>query len=86
MDDLFGLAIMLSLPGYVALQWYAARHWDGGWRIAALVPLAIMALLVVHAAIAFLAQSNLWPLLVILTAPLACLYLLALFGARAVIR
>lgn len=86
MDDLFGLAIMLSLPGYVALQWYAVWKWDGGWRIAALVPLAIMALLVIHAAVAFVAQSNLWPLLVILTAPLACLYLLAIAGARAVVR
>jgi hypothetical protein len=45
-----------------------------------------MSLLVIHAAIAFAAQSNLWPLLVILTAPLACLYLIALFGARAIVR
>ena len=39
--------------------------------------------LVVHAAFAFMAESNLWPLLLILAAPFACLYLLALAGARA---
>jgi hypothetical protein len=86
MEDLFGLAMMLSLPGYVVLQWYAARHWEGGWRIAALVPLAIMAVLVVHAAVAFMAQSNLWPLMVILTAPLFCIYLIGLACARAIAR
>ena len=77
---------MLSLPGYVMLQWYAARNWTGGWRVAAFVPLVVMSLLVVHAAIAFAAQSKLWPLLVILTAPLACLYLVVLFGARYLVR
>ena len=86
MDDLLGTAVMLSLPGYVVLQWHAARNWTGGWRIAAFIPLIIMSLLVIQAAMAFAAQSNLWPLLVILTAPLSCIYLLALFGARAVIR
>jgi hypothetical protein len=84
--ELFGLVILLSLPGYVVLQWYAAWKWQGGWRIAALVPLAIMGALVVQATVAFMAESNLWPLLLILTAPFACLYLLALVGARALAR
>lgn len=86
MDLLLGVAVMLSLPGYAVLQWYAVRNWDGGWRTAALVPLAIMAVLVVHALFAFMAQSNLWPLMVILAAPPACLYLLALAGARTIAR
>ncbi len=86
MEDLLGYAVMLSLPGYALLQWYAGRNWNGGWRIAALAPLAVMVPLVGHAAIAFLAQSNLWPLMVILAAPLACIYLLALVGARAMAR
>jgi len=83
MDELIGLVVMLSLPGYVGLQWYATWKWDGGWRIAAFVPMAIMGALVVQATFAFMAESNLWPLLLILTAPFACLYLLALAGARA---
>lgn len=86
MYELMELAVMMSFPGYLVLQWHAARSWDGAWRIAALVPLVIMALLVVQAALAFLAQSNLWPLLVILATPLACLYLIALFGVRAIAR
>jgi hypothetical protein len=83
MDDLIGLAVMLSLPGYFVLQWYATSRWEGGWRIAAFVPMAIMGALVIHATFAFMAESNLWPLLLILAAPFACLYLLALAGARA---
>lgn len=86
MEDLLALAVMFSLPGYAVLQWHSARNWRGGWRIAALAPLAIMAPLVIHAALAFMAQSNLWPLLVILTAPLAFGYLIALSGARALTR
>lgn len=39
--------------------------------------------LVVQAAFAFMAESNLWPLLLILVAPFACLYLLELAGAPA---
>ena len=85
-DDLLALAVMLSLPGYGVLQWHAARNWRGGWRIAAIAPLAIMAPLVIHAGLAFMAQSNLWPLLVILTAPVAFVYLIALSGARALAR
>lgn len=86
MEDLLALAVMFSLPGYGVLQWHAARNWRGGWRIAALAPLAIMAPLVIHAALAYMAQSNLWPLLVILTAPPAFGYLIALSGARALTR
>jgi len=86
MYELLELAVMLSFPGYLILQWHAARSWDGAWRIAGLVPLVIIALLVVQAGLAFLAQSNLWPLLVILATPLACLYLIALAGVRAIAR
>lgn len=86
MDDLLGLAVVLSLPGYAVLQWYAVHNWSGGWRLAALVPLVIMGLLFIQAAVAFMAQSNLWPLMVILAAPLACLYLIGLAGARALAR
>jgi hypothetical protein len=85
-DAIIGFAVMAGVPGYFALQWYTARNWDGGWRVAALVPLLVMAPLVVHAAIAFMARSNLWPLLVILASPVACVYLLALAGARSVAR
>lgn len=82
MDELLGLAAMLAIPGYAVLQWQLARRWTGGWRVAALAPLVVMAPLAIHAALAFAAQSNLWPILLIFTSPLAFLYLLALVGAR----
>ena len=51
---------------------------SGRWRKASLVPAVIMVPIVAFSALAFAAQSNLWPLLLILTAPLAFLYLAAL--------
>jgi hypothetical protein len=41
-----------------------------------------MALACLHAAYALSQDSNLWPIVVILTAPLACLYLAGLLGLR----
>lgn len=55
MDDLIGLAVMLSLPGYVALQWHATSEWEGAWRLSAFVPMVIMGALVIHATFAFMA-------------------------------
>jgi hypothetical protein len=86
MELLLSIIIILSLPGYPLFQWYVVRNWDGGWRIAALVPLFLMVPLVIHAGVAFLAESNLWPLMVILVTPLACFYLIALASVRAVVR
>ena len=41
---------------------------------ATLVPAVIMAPVAAITVLAFAVQSNLWPLLLILTAPLACIY------------
>ena len=82
MGDLTGAALMLSIPAYFLLQWQLGRRWTGGWRLLALAPLVVMVPVFIHAALAFAAQSNLWPLLLIFAAPLAFLYLLALAGVR----
>jgi hypothetical protein len=67
--------IFLAIPGYFLLQ-AALTYWtSGGWRKATLVPAVIMVPVLVYTVLAFAAQSNLWPLLLILSAPLACLYL-----------
>jgi hypothetical protein len=84
LGSLVGLAAMAAVPGYFVLQWRFATRWSGGWRIAALAPLPVAAGLLVQALIAFAAESNLWPLLVILFAPLGCLWLLGLAAARRV--
>jgi hypothetical protein len=75
---------MLSVPGYFALQAWLAHAWRGGWRIAALVPLIAMGPALLHALLALSMGSNLWPIVLILTAPLALAYLVMLWVSRTV--
>lgn len=84
MDSILGLLVMAAVPGYFVLQFYTARTWDGSWRWAALAPLLVMVPLIAFTVFAFAAGSNLWPLMLILTAPVACIYLAALAGIRSV--
>jgi hypothetical protein len=74
---------LLLVPAYFFLQYFMVVRYRGGWLILALVPLLVMVPVVIHALLAYLAGSNLWPLLVILTSPVAFLYLLAVAVARA---
>jgi hypothetical protein len=83
MDGIIGLLVVLALPGYVILQLRMAWRYRGGWLIAALVPLAAMAPLLVYSGVAFSDGSNLWPLLLILAAPFAFAYLVIVGAARA---
>ncbi len=46
MDTVLGLLAMIALPGYWVLQILLAKRYDGGWRLAALVPLIVMVPLV----------------------------------------
>jgi hypothetical protein len=70
--------IFLCVPGYLLLQVVLAYRTSGGWRKAALAPAVIMVPILAYTVLAFAAQSNLWPLLLLLTAPLAFLYLVLL--------
>lgn len=72
----------LSLPAYLILQVWLWRSSHGGWRRAALAPLLLMVPLLLYTVFAFLADSNLWPLVLLFLSPLACLYLLLLWIAR----
>ena len=70
--------IFLSVPGYFLLQ-AALTFWTRrGWRIASLVPAAAMLPILATTMIAFAAQSNLWPIPLLLAAPVAFLYLIFL--------
>jgi hypothetical protein len=62
--------IFLCVPGYFLLQAALTFRTSGGWRKATLVPAVIMAPVVAFTVLAFAAQSNLWPILLILSAPL----------------
>jgi hypothetical protein len=83
MEWVIGELVMLAVPGYFFLQLLTALRYRGRWRLLALAPLLVMVPLGLHAAVAFAAGSNLWPLLVILASPFACLYLLGLTVAKA---
>jgi hypothetical protein len=70
--------IFLSVPGYFLLQ-AALTFWTRrGWRIASLVPAAAMLPILAVTVMAFAAQSNLWPIPLLLAAPVAFLYLVFL--------
>jgi hypothetical protein len=86
MDTLIGLLLMVGLPGYFVLQILFPLRYDGGWRVAALLPLIVMLPAIAHAVFALSQESNLWPLVVILIAPVLFLYLCAVGAARFVMR
>jgi hypothetical protein len=78
--------IFLCVPGYFLLQVALARGTSGWRRKAALAPAVIMVPILAYTLLALAAQSNLWPLLMLLTAPLACLYLVCLSAVRLLCR
>jgi hypothetical protein len=74
--------MFLSVPAYFLAQAYGALRFRGWWRGAALVPLALMVPVVAFTAFAVSAGSNLAPIYLIFSAPLAMLYFIGLFAAR----
>ena len=77
--------IALAGPAYVFLQLIMALRYRGRWRLAALGPLVLMLPMAIEAALAYKAGVPGWATPLILTSPLAALYLLALAilkGAR----
>jgi len=84
MGGIFEEIWLVLVPAYFFLQYFTLARYRGGWRMAALAPLVVMLPLVGHAILAFLAGSNLWPLLLILVSPIAFLYLVVLGIIRAI--
>ena len=85
MDRLIGEAVALAGPMYLFLQLLMAVRYRGGWRLAALAPLVVMVPLAVHAGVVYATGSAAWPVLLYLAAPPACLYLLLVAIAKAVV-
>lgn len=71
-----------ALPLYLVLQPLAFARLAGNWRKAALAPLLLTGPAAVYAAFALAAGSNLWPIVLILVAPFAVVYLAGLFAAQ----
>lgn len=80
------LGLQVCVLGYIALQALTAYWFVGRWRIAALAPLAVAIPVVAYTFAAAAAGSNLWPLALLLLAPLALVYLLGLLGVRLLAR
>jgi hypothetical protein len=67
---IFGAALL-----YPLFQFAALLMWSGWWRLAAVPPLLVMVPITVQMVNAFQADSNLAPLVFILTAPVAAAWL-----------
>ena len=71
-----------SVPGYVWLQARSWRRWTGAWRTASQLAFALMAMVLAYTLVALVKGSNLWPLLLMFSMPVAFGYLAALAVAR----
>lgn len=76
------MILMWSVPGYFVVQVLLLRRWQDGWRKAAVVPIGPMILVLGYTVYAFLAGSNIFPLVLIFTAPFALAYLIVLIFLR----
>jgi hypothetical protein len=76
------LVLMSGVPLYFVIQPLMLRKLRGGWRAAAALPLLPMSGVLVYTAIAYHAGSNIFPLVLIFTAPIGVAYLLLLGLAR----
>ena len=72
-----GLLMYASIPAYLVLQAIGLWSLRNDWLKAAVLPLIPMALVVVYTIDAYLKESNLWPVILILASPIAAVYLLA---------
>ena len=70
--------VLLAGPAYLFLQLIMAVRYRGRWRLAALGPLLIMGPLAIEAGLAYAAGVPGWPTLLVVTSPVAALYLLLL--------
>ena len=77
-----GLAVMAGVPVYFVLQPLLLFRVRDGWRRAVQAPLFPMAAVLAWTIYAGLKGSNLFPLVLIFTAPLADLYLLVILLLR----
>jgi hypothetical protein len=84
--DVLGLSLMAGVPGYFILQAVLLFWLRGGWRRAAAAPLVPMAAVLAYTVWAFAQGSNLFPIVLIFTSPLAFAYLIAVLAAHHAVR
>lgn len=75
MSFLVGIGMFAMAILYLVLQAVLPRRWQGGWRIAALVPLIGLVAAFGWSLLALADGSNLWPLMLIFYLPLGFLFM-----------
>jgi hypothetical protein len=80
------VAMMWCVPGYFVLQGWMVWRLYGGWRKAAAAPLWPMGAVLLYTVYALIDGSNIFPLVLIFSAPLAFFYLLIIAGLRCLTR
>jgi hypothetical protein len=75
LTDLVAEAMMLAVPGYFLLQIVLLWRLRGSWRKAAAAPLLPMGVVIAYVVYAVLDGSNIAPVVLVLTAPPALIYL-----------
>jgi len=78
MSELLGFIVVSTVPAYFLLQPWALASLRRRWRLAGAAPLAFAVPAAVWCLVALAHDSNLWPLVFILFAPIGTLYLMAL--------
>ena len=81
----FMIGVVALLFGFVAAETAALRHWQGGWRAAALLPLTIVLvviLVIVLDAVRDPTSHNLWPFEICIWCGAGLVALGLLAGAR----
>lgn len=76
------LFIQLCVPCYVIVQVLLVRAYSGGWRKAALAPVTVAVPTALLSLLGFMQHSMLWPVPLLVFAPLGLGYLVMLVAAR----
>ncbi len=79
MDLLIGNLIMSLVPGYIVFQVYTLRVMGGNWRKASWVSAWVMGAIAVYVFFGVFAGSNIVPILLVFSAPVAFVYQLILW-------
>jgi hypothetical protein len=80
--ELFFVALPLLVIGGGWLQWRALRRFEGGWLLAAWVPVVLMGAAVAVGVLGALAGSNLAPIWIVFALPPCLLWIGGLWLAR----
>lgn len=80
--DGIAIAFMAAVPLYPVMQLLLLWRMRGGWRMATALPLILMVPVLLYTVFAYLHGSNIFPLVLIFTSPLAALYLLVIMLLR----